>query len=159
MIKDFLSALHVPIALVASQEIISLLASPPLTPVLKFLCSSSPGLYSCSLLSYAKCPVSITFLCLLLNLVLNQVLHQVLHIFTYLIDNILFLQSNTESFLFDSYDHMHDHGVVLLPRIKSYSSHLSILYISPVLPIIQNMCPFSGHPLCTSDLISCTESC
>ena len=40
---------------------------------------------------------------------------------------------------------------MLLSRIQLYSSHLSILYIFPLLPIIQNMSPFCGHPLCTSE--------
>ena len=52
---------HVPIALVASLETISSLSSPYLSPVLKSLCNSSPGLYSCSLSIHAKCPSSISF--------------------------------------------------------------------------------------------------
>ena len=52
---------YIPIALVARLETISPLSSPYLSPVLKSLCSSSPGLYSCSSSSHAKCPSSISF--------------------------------------------------------------------------------------------------
>jgi len=52
---------HVPVALVASLETIPSLSSPYLSPVSKSFCSSSPGLYSCSSPSHAKCPSSVSF--------------------------------------------------------------------------------------------------
>merc|ERR1712194_94163 len=51
---------HVPVALVASLETIPSLSSPYLSPVSKSFCSSSPGLYSCSSPSHAKCPSSVS---------------------------------------------------------------------------------------------------
>ena len=59
---------HVPVALVVSLETIPSLSSPYLSPVSKSLCSSSPGLYSCSSSSHTKYPSFIPFLCLILNL-------------------------------------------------------------------------------------------
>ena len=132
---------HVPIALLACSEIIPPLSSPSLSPVSSFLCSSSPGLYSCSSSSHTKCPSYIPFSCQILNLVFGSSITPITRCFTRHIYDILFLKFNTESFLSYSYDHIHDHGVVLLSRIQSYSSHLSIYELSPLLPIIQNMCP------------------
>jgi len=142
---------HVPIALLARSEIIPPLSSPSLSPVSSFLCSSSPGLYSCSSSSHTKCPSYIPFSCQILNLVFGSNITPITRCFTRHIYDILFLKFNTESFLSYSYDHIHDHGVVLFSRIQSYYSHLSIYYISPLLSISRMYAPFSGFPLCTSD--------
>ena len=141
---------HVPIALLARSEIIPPLSSPSLSPVSSFLCSSSPGLYSCSSSSHTKCPSYIPFSCQILNLVFGSNITPITRCFTRHIYDILFLKFNTESFLSYSYDHIHDHGVVLFSRIQSYSSHLFILLYIPLLPLYRICAPFSGHPLCTS---------
>ena len=138
---DFVCLRHVSITLVAGLKTISPLSSYSLSPILKFLFSSSPGLYSWSSSSYSKCPSSIPFSVPTTAPSFKQSIASSTLYSTRLIDNIMFLQFNTESFLFDSYDHINDHGVVLLSRIQPYSSHLSILYTFPLLPIIQNMCP------------------
>ena len=137
--------------LVARLETICPLSSPYLSPVLKSLCSSSPVLYSCSSSSHAKCPSSISFSCLISNLIFGSSIAPITRCFTCHIYYILFLKFDTESFLSCSYDHIHDHGVVLVSRIQSYYSLLSIYCIFPLLPIIQICAPFSGQPLCTSE--------
>ena len=132
---------YVPVALLASLETIPSLSSPYLSRVSKSFCSSSPGLYSCSSSSHTKCPSSISFSVPSTEPSFEPSIAPSYLCFTRLIYNIMFLKFHTESFLPYPYDHIHDHGVVLVSRIRSYYSYLSIYYISPLLPITQNMCP------------------
>ena len=132
---------HFPVALVARMETIPSLSSPYLSPNLKSLCSSSHVLYSCSSSSHAKCPSSISFSCQISNLIFGSSIAPITRCFTRHIYYILFHKFNTESCLSYSYDHIHDHGVVLVSRIHSYYSQISIYHLSPLLPFIQNMCP------------------
>ena len=85
---------HVTIVLVASPETISSLSSPSLSPVSSFLCSSSPGLYSCSSSSHTKCPSYIPFSCQILNLVVGSSITPITRCFTRHIYDILFLKFN-----------------------------------------------------------------
>jgi len=132
---------YFPVALVERMETIPSLASPYLSPDLKSLCSSSHVLYSYSSSSHAKCPSSISFSCLISNLIFGSSIAPITRCFTRHIYYIRFLKFDTESFLSCSYDHIHDHGVVLVSRIHSYYSQISIYHLSPLLPFIQNMCP------------------
>merc|ERR1712238_521882 len=132
---------HFPVALVAILETIPSLSSPYLSPVLKSLCNSSPGLYSCSSSSHAKCPSSISFSVPSTEPIFEPSIAPSYLCFTRPIYEILFLKRHTESFLSYSYDHIHDHGVVLVSRIQSYSmSFIYLLYIPPIV-YIQNVCP------------------
>ena len=132
---------HFPFALVAILETIPSLSSPYLSPVLKSLCNSSPGLYSCSSSSHAKCPSSISFSVPSTEPIFEPSIAPSYLCFTRPIYDILFLKRHTESFLSYSYDHIHDHGVVLVSRIQSYSmSFTYLLYIPPIV-YIQNVCP------------------
>mmetsp|Transcript_44609 Transcript_44609/g.48271 ORF Transcript_44609/g.48271 Transcript_44609/m.48271 type:complete len:326 (+) Transcript_44609:758-1735(+) len=132
---------HVPIALVASPETICSLSSPYLSPVLKSLCNSSPGLYSCSSSSHAKCPSSISFSVPSTDPSFEPSIAPSYLCFTRPIYDILFLKRHTESFLSYSYDHIHDHGVVLVSRIQSYSMSFTYLLYIPPNVYIQNVCP------------------
>ena len=132
---------HVPIALVASEQTISSLSSSYFSPVSKFLFTSSPGLCSYSSPSHTKSPSCIPISVPFIEPSFGPSIAPIARCFTRHIYSILFLQFNTESFVLHSYGHIHDHGVVLFSKIQSYYSHLSIYVKSPLLPIIQNMCP------------------
>ena len=108
---------HVPIALEASLEITSPLSSYSLSPGSRFLFRPSPGLFSCSSSSHTKCPSSISFSVPTIAPSFGPSIAPIINYFTRHIDNILFLHFNTESFLLHSYNHIHDHGVVLVSRI------------------------------------------
>ena len=97
---------HVPIAPVASEKIISSLLSPYISPVSKFLCSSSPGLYSCSSPSDTQSPSSISNSVPTIEHIFGLSIEPIARCSTRHIYNILFLKFNTESFPSDSYDHI-----------------------------------------------------
>ena len=114
---------YIPVALVTSLETIFSLSSPYLSPFFSSLYSSSSGLYSSSSPSYIQSPSFLSISPIVLStiepsfnpsIVPSSI--SVLHvIFTSYC--LLFLQFSTESFLFDSYDHIHDHGIVMFSRI------------------------------------------
>jgi len=149
---------HYPVALVASLETIPSLSSPDLSPVLKSLCNSSPGLYSCPSSSHAKCPSSISFSVPSTEPSFEPSIAQSYLCFTRSIYDILFLKFHTESFLSYSYDHIHDHGVVLISRIQPYYSTYLFITHSPYCLLSITSAPFGGQPLCTSESISGIES-
>ena len=138
---------YIPIALVASLETIYPLS----THVLKILRSSSPGLYSCSSPSDTKSlsctPIAVSTI----EPSFGPRIEPITLGFTRHIHNIMFLKFNTESFCSGSYDHIHDHGVVLVSRIQPYYSQLSIYYLPPYCLLSRICAPFSGQFLCTSD--------
>ena len=116
---------YVSVALVASLETTSSLSSPYLSPVPSFLCSSSSSLYSGPSPSYIKSPSFISISVPTFEPSFDPSIAPSTHYFTHHFDNILFFEFNTEYFLFDSYDHIHDHRVVLFFRIQSLT-YLSI---------------------------------
>ena len=147
----FICLKHIPISLVAGLKTISPLSSSSLSPVLKFLFSSSPGLYSWSSSSYSKYPSSIPFPCLLLHLVSNQVLYQVLYISHVLLTIFCFFNSTLNPFSLILMI------ILMTMRLCCFPGFCHILvtylfYIHSSYCLLSRICAlFSGHPLCTSE--------
>ena len=128
-----------PVALETSLETISSVSSPYLSLVSKFLCSKSWSVLI-FFTKYTKSPSSISISMPTIEPSFGLSIAPSTHYFTRHIDNILFLQFNTESFLLILMIIFMTMGLCYFPG----SNHIPVIYLSYYIPLIasiQNICP------------------